>query len=36
MMRNGFDKHNGIYQDRTTQPHLAPFQEPSVCGFLSG
>lgn len=23
MMRNGFDKHNGIYQDRTNQPQFS-------------
>jgi len=36
MIRNGLDKHNGIYQDRTTQPHLAPCQECLALWFLVG
>ena len=36
MIRKGLDKHNGIYQDRTTQPHLHPLLEYQVLLFPVG
>jgi hypothetical protein len=36
MIRKGLDKHNGIYQDKTTQDHLDPSQELIGLWFLVG
>jgi hypothetical protein len=36
MKMNALDKHNGIYQDRTNQPHLSPYQECPGLWFLVG
>ena len=34
MLRKGLDKHNGIYQDWTTQAHLYPYRVHPALWFL--